>query len=64
MSAFCNAGFDISGTSAIGWRERPAMLLPLMALMMLGSLGFPVVLELWRVGVERYRAWWCGETKR
>lgn len=64
VSAFCNAGFDISGTSAIGWRERPAMLLPLMALMMLGSLGFPVVLELWRVGVERYRAWWCGETKR
>ncbi len=63
VSAFCNAGFDISGKSAIGWRERPAMLLPLMALMMLGSLGFPVVLELWRVGRERYHAWRCKETK-
>ena len=45
VSAFCNAGFDLFG--GLGRMQRePVVLLTLCALIVLGGLGFPVLLEL------------------
>ena len=44
VSAFCNAGFDITGQSMIGLRSQPAPYLGVMPMIILGGLGF-IVLE-------------------
>ncbi len=47
ISAFCNAGFDIIGReSLIPYQTNPAISLVIMALIVLGGLGFPVLVEL------------------
>ena len=49
VSAFCNAGFDLMGTpddpfqSLIGWAEDPLVNITVMALIVLGGLGFFVL---------------------
>lgn len=47
VSAFCNAGFDLFGRyqSLLAFRHEPVVLLTLGALILLGGLGFPVILE-------------------
>lgn len=47
VSAFCNAGFDLMGgyTSLTAFRHDPLVLLTVAALIILGGLGFPVILE-------------------
>ena len=53
VSAFCNAGFDLMGTpddpfqSLIGWAEDPLANITLMALIVLGGLGFFVWSDVW-----------------
>jgi len=46
VSAFCNAGFDITGSSMVGVRGGVAPYLGLMPLIVLGGLGFLVLEEL------------------
>ena len=53
VSAFCNAGFDLMGTpddpfqSLIGWAEDPLVNITVMALIVLGGLGFFVWSDVW-----------------
>lgn len=47
VSAFCNAGFDLIGnfSSLTGYRNDPLVLLTVAMLIILGGLGFSVILE-------------------
>ncbi len=45
VSAFCNAGFSTFTDSLVGYREQPVVLLTIMALIVLGGLGFLVLEE-------------------
>jgi trk system potassium uptake protein TrkH len=45
ISAFCNAGFSTFSDSLVGYREAPVTLLLVMALVVLGGLGFLVLEE-------------------
>ena len=51
VSAFCNAGFDIFGTndSLMGYNADPVIMIVIMALVIIGGLGFLVWEELVRV---------------
>jgi trk system potassium uptake protein TrkH len=46
VAAFCNAGFSTFGDSLVGFRERPALVLTVASLIVLGGLGFPVIQDL------------------
>ena len=50
VSAFCNAGFDLFGnfSSLTGFADDPLVLLTVSMLIILGGLGFSVMLEVWR----------------
>lgn len=57
VSAFCNAGFDLLGangefSSVISYNDNPIVLLTLMALVVIGGLGFFVWEDVWT-----QRAW-------
>ena len=56
VSAFNNAGFSLYSDSLVRFNSDPFFLLTLCLEIILGSLGFPVLLELWRHGVFRFRA--------
>ena len=47
ISAFCNAGFDLFGTSLIGYSNNTVVILVISALIIIGGLGFTVLLELY-----------------
>ncbi len=47
VSAFCNAGFDITGSSLMRW-EDPVVILTVAVLVILGGLGFSVLSDLKR----------------
>lgn len=46
ISAFCNAGFSLFSDSLVGFRERPALVLVVSTLIIVGGLGFPVIQDL------------------
>lgn len=48
ISAFCNAGFDVlgNGDSIVSLNGDPVVMFTLMALIVLGGLGFPVILDI------------------
>lgn len=52
VSAFCNAGFDLFGTvtgpfsSITSWVSDPVVVMTIGSLIVLGGLGFPVIVEL------------------
>ena len=46
ISAFCNAGFSLFPDSLIGYRDNPLVNLTIMALIILGGIGFLVIREL------------------
>lgn len=51
VSAFCNAGFDLMGgpfSSLTGYSDHPVVLLTIMALIIIGGLGFFVWGDLWK----------------
>lgn len=47
ISAFCNAGFDLFGTSLVGYSNNTVVILIISALIIIGGLGFTVLLELY-----------------
>lgn len=54
VSAFCNAGFDLMGadgafSSLTGFCDDPVVLLTIMALVVIGGLGFFVWGDLWKI---------------
>ena len=53
ISAFCNAGFSLFPDSLIGFRDNPLVNLTIMALIILGGIGFLVIRELVQVGSGR-----------
>ena len=57
VSSFTNAGFDVFGDSMAAFRRDYAVQAATMLLIVLGSVGFPVLAELWRyatAGKERH----------
>lgn len=48
VSAFCNAGFDLTGQSLVGMRSEPLVFLGIMPLIIVGGVGFLVLDDLWR----------------
>lgn len=48
ISAFCNAGFDITSESMIGVRSHPAAYFGIMPMIILGGLGFLVLEDMYR----------------
>ncbi len=57
VSAFCNAGFDITSESMIGVRSHPAAYLGIMPMIILGRLGFIVLEDVYRQSRDRVRGW-------
>ncbi|WP_243400793.1 MULTISPECIES: TrkH family potassium uptake protein [Isoptericola] len=53
LSAFNNAGFSIYGDSLMRFVSDPWICLPICAAVIVGGLGFPVLLELWRLSRTR-----------
>lgn len=49
VSAFCNAGFSLNADNLIGFADNTAVNLVIMALIILGGIGFIVILELEQV---------------
>jgi trk system potassium uptake protein TrkH len=55
VSAFCNAGFSVYSDSVMGLTGSPLCMLTIMGLIILGGLGYPVLLECLRRGWRRVR---------
>jgi trk system potassium uptake protein TrkH len=55
VTAFCNAGFSNLSGGLLPLRGHPGVLSVLMALVVLGGLGFPVLSELWRALYAKVR---------
>lgn len=55
VSAFCNAGFVTSTDSVTGLRTHWTMHMLIAPLIVLGSIGFPVLDNIWRVAWDRIR---------
>lgn len=53
VSAFCNAGFDITGDSLVGYRYRFVTHIVIVGLIVVGGLGFPALENLFRVARVR-----------
>jgi len=48
ISAFCNAGFSLYSTNAVALRDSVGSLFVIMALIVLGGLGYVVLIEIWK----------------
>ncbi len=55
VSAFCNAGFGLFPDSLVRYRGSVGVNVVVMALIVLGGLGFTVIVELYRLARERLR---------
>lgn len=55
VSAFCNAGFDITGESMIGVRSRTAAYIGVLPMIVLGGVGFIVLEDIYRQFRDRLR---------
>ncbi len=55
ISAFCNAGFSLFPDSLIGFRDNPLVNLTIMALIILGGIGFLVIQELVQIVRSRVK---------
>ncbi len=53
ISAFCNAGLTLTRDSLVPWTSSPAVCGTIMMLITLGGIGFPVLSELWNVGLSK-----------
>lgn len=47
ISSFCNAGFDLFGTSLINYSSNTTVILAISTLIIIGGLGFTVLLEIY-----------------
>ncbi len=57
VSAFCNAGFDITGRSMVGERHGLLAHGVIVPLIIVGGLGFPVLNDLWEAAGAKWRRW-------
>jgi trk system potassium uptake protein TrkH len=64
VSAFCNAGFALWSTNLMPFNDAPFVQTVIMALIILGGIGFPVIMELWRQGTTRVRRLIASDTPR
>ena len=55
VSAFCNAGFSLFRDSLVGYRSDLLVNVAVMALIVTGGLGFPVLMEIGRAARQRRR---------
>ncbi len=55
ISAFCNSGFSTFSDSLVGWRESPAVLAVVAALLVIGGIGFLTLVEVRLLGAARLR---------
>lgn len=55
ISAFCNAGFSLEGTSLMAWKGHLPLNLMFIVLITVGGMGFPVMADLWKYATERWR---------
>jgi trk system potassium uptake protein TrkH len=55
ISAFCNAGFSIHSDNLVGLRDSPGFLIVIMALIILGGLGYTVLNEIWELARGKKR---------
>jgi trk system potassium uptake protein TrkH len=53
VSAFCNAGFDLFGTSFMGYVGDWTVNLVVTSLIIVGGIGFTVIVELWETRLGR-----------
>jgi trk system potassium uptake protein len=53
VSAFCNAGFSLSADSLMAFQGRPGVMIVFMGLIVLGGLGFLVVVDLLGLQISR-----------
>ena len=53
ISAFCNAGFDLTGKSLIQDSHNYSVILVISVLIIIGGIGFPVIFELLRKAIKR-----------
>ncbi|WP_461205561.1 TrkH family potassium uptake protein [Clostridium sp. DL1XJH146] len=47
ISAFCNAGFDLTGNSLVPFADNAVVIITISALVIVGGLGFAVWAEIW-----------------
>lgn len=52
ISAFCNAGFDIIGTSFVDYVADPLVVFTLSGLVITGGIGFVVIAEVWKTKLK------------
>lgn len=57
VSAFNNAGFSLYTDNLMSFVTDPLVNLPIMAAIMIGGIGFPVLLELWRSRDQDHTHW-------
>lgn len=58
ISAFCNAGFALHNDSLMSYHNDPVVVFTVCALVLIGGLGFPVILDLMRLRRTPWRQWW------
>lgn len=63
VSGFCNAGFDLTGASMIPFRSHLTILTVFMALVALGSLGFPAMHDIFETLRWRASDFWRARRK-
>lgn len=66
ISSFCNAGFDVlgRGDNLVPYIEDPLINVVTMVLIVMGGLGFFVILECWDKGKARFLKWLQPKTHR
>jgi len=63
VSAFCNAGFGLSAQSIVPWSHTPLVPMTIAALVVLGGLGYPVLIDLLRFEVLSTRPCQVARTR-
>lgn len=56
VSAFCNAGFSLYSDSLTGFRGNAVVMATVMALIVLGGIGHPVVIDIWQRFRPRHKS--------
>ena len=58
VSAFCNAGFALADDSMTPWQGSPVVCLAIVALIVIGGIGYPVIADLQANGKRRWPLCW------
>lgn len=63
LSAFCNAGFSLYEDSLIGFSKNSLVVFPIMILIIIGGLGYPVLIEIVEKVRNKKMRFWSLHTK-